>query len=177
MTPRAVVVAHPELIAAEAIAAALRGFPHLLPIGVATSMTETIALGERADAVAIDSRLPGAPEAAARLRRKGVRVVTVGNAKDDDDVRVSTSSSVASLAHALEPRVINGKRNAPQPLTTRELEVLTLVSRGFSGKQIARHLGISPKTVENHKTSMFAKLRVPNQAAAVTVALANSYIS
>jgi DNA-binding CsgD family transcriptional regulator len=32
---------------------------------------------------------------------------------------------------------------------------------------VARHLGISPKTVEVHKTRIFAKLGVPNQAAAV----------
>jgi len=45
--------------------------------------------------------------------------------------------------------------------------VLNLVARGLSGKQIARQLGISPKTVEHHKTRAFAKLGVPNQAAAV----------
>ena len=42
----------------------------------------------------------------------------------------------------------------------------------MSGKQVARHLGISPKTVEHHKTRIFAKLGVPNQTAAVTLAMA-----
>jgi len=46
------------------------------------------------------------------------------------------------------------------------------VARGFAGKQVASHLGISPKTVERHKTRIFAKLKVPNQAAAVSVVLA-----
>jgi DNA-binding CsgD family transcriptional regulator len=40
------------------------------------------------------------------------------------------------------------------------------------GKQVARHLGISPKTVEQHKTRIFAKLGVPNQAAAVRMVVA-----
>jgi DNA-binding NarL/FixJ family response regulator len=46
------------------------------------------------------------------------------------------------------------------------------VSRGLAGKQVARHLGISPKTVERHKTRIFAKLGVANQAAAVRAAFA-----
>jgi DNA-binding CsgD family transcriptional regulator len=49
---------------------------------------------------------------------------------------------------------------------------MRLVSRGLVGKQIARQLGISPKTVERHKTRIFAKLGVANQAAAVNVAFA-----
>jgi protein AroM len=56
-------------------------------------------------------------------------------------------------------------------LTPRERDVLSLVARGFAGKQVARHLGISPKTVEQHKTRIFSKLGVPNQAAAVSVAM------
>ena len=42
-------------------------------------------------------------------------------------------------------------------------------AKGMAGKQIARALGISPKTVEQHKTRMFRKLDVPNQAAAVAL--------
>ena len=45
--------------------------------------------------------------------------------------------------------------------------MLSLAAQGLSGKQVARVLGISPKTVEHHKTRAFAKLGVPNQAAAV----------
>jgi DNA-binding NarL/FixJ family response regulator len=45
--------------------------------------------------------------------------------------------------------------------------VLRLVGKGFSGRQVAKQLEISPKTVERHKTRIFKKLGVPNQAAAV----------
>jgi DNA-binding CsgD family transcriptional regulator len=45
-------------------------------------------------------------------------------------------------------------------------EILSLIARGLSGKQVARHLGISRKTIEHHKTRIFAKLGVPNQTAA-----------
>jgi DNA-binding CsgD family transcriptional regulator len=42
----------------------------------------------------------------------------------------------------------------------------------MAAKQVARHLGISPKTVERHKGHIFAKLGVSNQAAAVHVGMA-----
>jgi DNA invertase Pin-like site-specific DNA recombinase/DNA-binding CsgD family transcriptional regulator len=43
---------------------------------------------------------------------------------------------------------------AAMPLTARQVAVLRLAGRGLSGKQIARHLGISVRTVEGHFSSM-----------------------
>ena len=45
-------------------------------------------------------------------------------------------------------------------LTSRELEVLGAMSDGLSTKAVARLLGITSKTVENHKTRIFDKLGV-----------------
>jgi two-component system, NarL family, response regulator NreC len=58
-------------------------------------------------------------------------------------------------------------------LTSREREVLGAVSDGLSTKAVAHHLGISVKTVENHKTRIFDKLGVRSQAEATAVALAS----
>jgi len=174
MRPRAVVVAHRDVMVAEGIGAALSRFPGLVSIATATSAAEAERRAEVADAVALDAQLQYADEVATRLRRRGVRVVLVGDpAVDDEGVRVSTREPVAALARALAP-------DAPPPpgphptLTARQREILELVSRGMAGKQVARLLGISPKTVERHKTQIFAKLGVPNQTAAVSVALAAS---
>ena len=52
----------------------------------------------------------------------------------------------------------------------RERQILSLVTDGLAGKQVARVLGISPKTVERHKTRIYSKLGVPNQAAAAGLA-------
>ena len=49
--------------------------------------------------------------------------------------------------------------------------MLRLVAKGMAGKQIATVLRISPKTVEQHKTRLFRKLDVPNQAAAVATVM------
>jgi DNA-binding NarL/FixJ family response regulator len=170
MSLRAVVVAHRETMVAEGLAAALATYPEIVPIAVATSASEGARLGERADAVALDCYLPGAGGAARRLRKQGVRVVFVGRSGAEEGVRVSTRDPVAALASALVPGVTTS-RSPSRGLTPREQEILDLIGQGFAGKQVARHLGISPKTVEQHKSHIFAKLRVPNQAAAVASAL------
>ena len=50
------------------------------------------------------------------------------------------------------------------PLTRREREVMTLVLDGLSNKLIARHLGISYRTVEIHRGRAFGKLGVTSAA-------------
>ncbi|MDQ6838179.1 MAG: response regulator transcription factor [Actinomycetota bacterium] len=54
-------------------------------------------------------------------------------------------------------------------LTAREAEVLDALAAGLSNKAIARLLGMAPKTVENHKTRIFAKLGVRTHAQAVAM--------
>jgi two-component system, NarL family, nitrate/nitrite response regulator NarL len=55
-------------------------------------------------------------------------------------------------------------------LTAREGDILRSVARGYSIRQTARALDISPKTVENIQTRLFRKLGVRNRAEALTVA-------
>ncbi len=52
-------------------------------------------------------------------------------------------------------------------LTTREEEILTLIARGRSDKEIAGLLFISLKTVRNHVSDIFTKLQVADRALAV----------
>lgn len=162
--PRVVVVAHRETMVAEGISAALARYPGIAPAAATTAASEVERLGASAHAVAIDAQLPGAVAAADRLRRGGVRVVFLGDADGEEGVRVSTTSSVEALAEALVPGVPPA---SPGRLTGREAEVLSLVAKGLTGRQVAKQLKISPKTIERHKTRIFAKLGVPNQAAAV----------
>ena len=56
-------------------------------------------------------------------------------------------------------------------LSARELEVLTLVARGASNKEIARAIHLSEATVKSHLLHLFAKLAVSDRTAAVTAAL------
>jgi DNA-binding CsgD family transcriptional regulator len=53
-------------------------------------------------------------------------------------------------------------RKQGQELTDRELDVLELVSSGYTNKQIAARLGITSKCVEWHRKSIRRKLRLPS---------------
>lgn len=53
-------------------------------------------------------------------------------------------------------------RDLHESLTPREVEVLSLVANGMSSKDISKHLFISHKTVENHRTSIMSKLGLSN---------------
>ena len=108
MSVRTVVVAHRETLAAEGIAAALARYPALAPIGVATSAAETERCAEQAEAVAIDARIPGAQGAVGRMRKRGLRVVVIGDrvlGEDDEGsvVVAAVDAPVAHLASALAP--------------------------------------------------------------------------
>ena len=55
-------------------------------------------------------------------------------------------------------------------LTRRAQEILNLLAADGSTEQIARTLGVSPKTVRNHLSSNFTKLGVTGRAAAIVTA-------
>ena len=55
-------------------------------------------------------------------------------------------------------------------LTTREAEVLTLVSRGFTNREIAETLVISVKTASVHVSHILRKLDAPNRLEAAAIA-------
>lgn len=83
--------------------------------------------------------------------------------------------AVASGGSALEPRVaaklvaaLGAPRGAGQ-LTPREREVLQRIAEGLPGKQIARALGISERTVKFHTASLLRKLGADNRAQAVAL--------
>ncbi len=61
-------------------------------------------------------------------------------------------------------------------LTERELEVLQLVARGLSNKEVARVIGRTDETVKIHLKNMFAKLNVADRTEAVTVAITRGLI-
>jgi DNA-binding NarL/FixJ family response regulator len=68
---------------------------------------------------------------------------------------------------------------APEPatrLTARETEVLELVARGKSNKEIAAGLAIAENTVKNHLKNILEKLHLENRVQAATYALRESLV-
>lgn len=62
------------------------------------------------------------------------------------------------------------------PLSPREMEILKLVTRGLSNKEIAYQLGISHQTVKNHMTSILRKLDVEDRTQAAVYALGRGWV-
>ena len=58
-----------------------------------------------------------------------------------------------------------------RPLSAREMEVLTYITKGMSNKEIATILGISHQTVKNHVTAILRKLGVDDRTQATIYAL------
>jgi len=63
------------------------------------------------------------------------------------------------------------RREGLSGLTAREVEVLILLARGMSNKQIAERLVITPKTAGNHVEHIYAKIGASNRAAAAMFAV------
>lgn len=78
------------------------------------------------------------------------------------------------LSPAVASRLVSAVRAPRTPanesLSAREREVLALVAKGTSNREIARELFISEATVKTHLTHLYGKLGVKDRAAAVAVA-------
>lgn len=61
-------------------------------------------------------------------------------------------------------------------LTCRELEIITLISLEFSGKEISEKLFISTNTVETHRKNIMKKLDLKNSISLVKYAIKNNII-
>jgi two-component system, NarL family, response regulator NreC len=59
----------------------------------------------------------------------------------------------------------------PDPLTSREREILQRIAEGQTTKEIASHLGLSVKTVESHRTRLMHKLDIHETATLVRYAI------
>ncbi len=66
---------------------------------------------------------------------------------------------------------VSRRREGPAGLTAREVEVLRLLARGLSNKQIASQLVIAPKTAGNHVEHIYAKIGASTRAGASLFAM------
>ena len=78
--------------------------------------------------------------------------------------KLDTEAVAAVLAAA--GHAVGRRREWPSGLTTREVDVLRLVARGLSSKQIAAQLVITPKTARNHIEHIYAKIGASSRVAA-----------
>ena len=86
------------------------------------------------------------------------------------------AAGTASLSPELLTRLTQALRRPPppdplQPLSPREREVLQLIARGHSNRQIARHLAIGEQTVKTHVRSILTKLDLQDRLQAAIFAI------
>jgi NarL family two-component system response regulator LiaR len=76
-----------------------------------------------------------------------------------------------AIAARLMQEVSQTERSVPGALTDRELEVLRLIARGRSNKEIASELVIAEKTVKTHVSNILAKLHLADRTQAALYAV------
>ena len=98
---------------------------------------------------------------------KAIRAVSRGESLIQPVVASRVLDKLAELSR---------KTPAADVLSEREIEVLRLMAKGVSNKDIADHLSITKSTVKTHITSIFQKLNVTTRTEAVTTAFKKGII-
>jgi DNA-binding NarL/FixJ family response regulator len=73
-------------------------------------------------------------------------------------------------------QIIDNDKPAEKELTNKEIEIVTLISQGFTSKEIAEKIYISVRTVETHRHNILKKLNIPNAAQLSSWAKDKGYI-
>ena len=154
------------------------------------------------DVVLMDLRMPELEGAEAILEVKRaqptVRILVLTNYESEEDILGALRAGATGYLLKGTPQeeivrgiemVFENRRFIPQTitdrlletlgreeLTARELEVLTLVAKGLTNKEIASALFISDKTARNHVTSCLVKLNANDRTEAVTTAIRRGLI-
>src|SRR6266699_148634 len=87
-----------------------------------------------------------------------------------------TIITTPTAAAPSSPSPVKPATTYPDGLTAREVEVLRLVAQGLTDAHIAEQLVISPRTVNNHLTSIYSKIQVSSRAAATRYAMEHQLV-
>lgn len=173
-------------------------------VGTAEAAEAAIALfrQHRPDVVLMDLRLQGdsgaRATAAIRAEFPAARVIMISNYEGDADIQQSLAAGAMGylFKSIVEEELVDavrevaaGREYLPHSvrrrlqehtddnrLTTREDEILELLSRGLKNHEIAAVLGISEETVKTHVKGVFRKLGVSDRVEAVREAFARGLI-
>jgi two-component system NarL family response regulator len=181
------------------LAALLNRQPDLRVVGEAEDGLQAIELYERfkPDVVLMDARMPGmsGAEATAAIRKKfpSARVVILTTYDGAEEIHRALQAGAWGylLKKMRGPEVVQairevhaGKRFIPAPvssrmaeripcsdLTQRELEVVKLLAKGLSNKEIAAALNFTEHAAKSHLKNILSKLGVEDRTKAVITAL------
>jgi DNA-binding CsgD family transcriptional regulator len=80
---------------------------------------------------------------------------------------------LTAAGHVADPP----RRAVPAGLTEREAQVLGLVARGLSNRQVGTRLGITPRTVGHHVAHVYAKIGVSTRPGATLFAVEHGLVA
>lgn len=193
-----VLVADDHVTVLEGLAAIIGRQPDMTVVAQAANGREAVNLWRkhRPDVTLLDLRMPALEGIGAieEIHQEDgtARVIVLTTFDTDADISKAIKAGAKGYLLKDAPRdellacirdVYSGKTSIPpalvaklaagvssEPLTGRELEVLSLLSRGKSNKEIGVNLYISETTVKSHLRSIFSKLNVLSRTEAVTAA-------
>ena len=160
----------------------LHGSPSLAPLGaIAVQHRERLdgsgyPRGLAGGAISRPARILGAADAYQAMREprphRPERSAEESAAELRAEVRAGRleAEAVEAVLSAAGHRV-RRRREGPAGLTIREVEVLRLLARGLSSREIAKRLVISPKTARNHIEHIYAKIDASSRATASLFAM------
>jgi two-component system NarL family response regulator len=174
-------------------------------VGTASSGEEALEIvrQDSPDVLLLDLRMPNMNgiETLLALKKTGCNaaVIILTSYETDEDIYRAVQAGAqgyllkdTSLREMVEAirSVHSGKRYIPRPiaarlaermmrtnLTLREIEILKMLAKGPTNKQIGHALGISDNTVRNHVNSIIEKLDVSDRTEAATTAIQRGIIA
>jgi two-component system, NarL family, response regulator len=178
--------------------------PGLEVVGSASSGEEALAkIGETApDLILLDLRMPGMDGLSTlrALSKRGAapKAIVLTSFETDEDIYRAVQAGARGylLKNTQQQEIVEairtvhvGKRHLPpriaarladrmtrSNLTARELEILEMLAKGLTNKQIGLALGISDNTARNHVNSIIEKLEVADRTEAATAAIEQGII-
>ena len=183
-----VLIADDQTLFRAGLARILARDPRLEVVAQAKNGAEAVeeTLARHPDVVLMDLQMPVLDGVAATKRltaeAPSVRVLVLSAYRDRSLVTAAIDNGAIGFVdkditpdEIVDRILVAANGHAPKApadeLSKRELHILKHVAGGLSNKQIARLLGISEKTVRNHLSRAFSKLRATNRTEAVLSAM------
>jgi len=202
--PVRILIAEDHLIARMGVKTILSMQPDMSVVGEASNGAQALELYRKLqpDVLLMDMRMPvlNGVDAALSIRAEfpNARIIGLSTYGGDEDIRRALHAGMRSYLtkdvlhdeliraiHAVhagetyltaEVRAILASGSLPAGLSARETEVLGLIVKGKSNKQIGYDLGIAEHTVKNHVKSILDKLGVDDRTQAATEAIQRGII-